>query len=1479
MKKIILLTIALFCAVVQGAWADKWDGKTYTKPHTKSNIVSGITYENVVVITSAAEMAYVSAHFTEGLSWDSVDEYKPAHFYEANFLLTADIDMGDVSWTPLGNVKESITDYKGWFYGNGHILRIKISDATYNYQGLFARIHKDGHVQDLHLAGNILCEKSRLVGGIAGENDGIIENCWVSADIRSNWKESASLYDAKVGGVTGENSGTVQYCCVTGNVQNNDADVGGIVGCNNSGGIVNHVTFYGTRNTTHSQDNIWVGDSGGRLDHQHSDDLLDDDNLNTYFASFTAYEFYRKAVQYPFSITIEDEGPGAISSVTASRSGKTITLTKKDTPGVSLRDVTVKDAEGNNITVTGNTSDGYTFTMPKRDVNIKVRYIFGGGSGTESEPYLIKSSEHWNQLVDDVAAGTTYNNKFFRLEKDIAVTTMVGTDEDTNHFSGYFDGNGKTLTVNYNTTEDYAAPFRFVECAVIRNLTVAGSITTSYIHAAGLIGLATDNIYSSTKIVNCRSNVTISSTFNGDGYHSGFVAHNKGNILEIEGCIFDGQMLGSQTTHCAGFVGDNYWNRDIRISQSLFAPTKTEMIISMTFANYSSNQEPKLTNCYSIPSYKNNQQVQIYSISADANVTLEKDGGNPKIYNVSGTEFYDIGMKYKGVLYAKKDDMVSLKLTHTGTAPEGKVFSYFDVSAGSLTGNKTKGFVLKMPEGNVTISACYEDPSALWSGKGDGESQETAYIIDSPERWNEFAEKVKTGIGNSKYAIAYYKLGADISVSTMVGTDEIMFGGHFDGNGKTLTLSYGTKAVPFNEEYCAPFRYVDGADIHNVIVDGNIYTASQRAAGLVGNSFGNTIIKDCRVSVILSSSVEGNGSHGGIVANVNAQSDITGCAFNGQLLGPNTTHCGGLAGWTEMELNFTNCLFAPSVLTVKSDESATFARGNYGYNYSFDKRGCCYITSLGDIQKGKLAYADYVSDKPCREYEIAGIKYYLPAEIVTDVTASDILPFSATISWKSTTDEYTYQVRYRKCRTQYFTSFEKLLAKEGWTTIDADGDGYCWKRTYKNETKSGGYSLASASYIEKSGDEESISLTPDNWLVSPRLHLGETLKVWMIGDDYGHANYYKEHFAIYLSPTGKFVEDNGQPVSGLIELLPETETTDVYKEYTADLKKYKGQYGYIAIRHFNCTGQSTLAVDDFGIYDENVGDTWTIVPNGNAEGTTINDLLPGTTYEYEVIYKDKNNNEFYTSTATLTTQGDSFKLVDDADNSSVIDANDGRICNVTLADRTLYKDGKWNTICLPFNVTINGSPLDGAEAHPLNEASISGSTLNLTFGNAVTELKAGTPYIIKWASGNEIEDPVFEGVTIDKTTHDCDFGSGDTRVRFLGTYKSTAFDAEDKSVLLMGDKNKLYYPTKGAGIGACRAYFKIGDDAALARQITSFNFDFGDGETTDLIELKNGKMEERKSFDSWYTLDGRRLQGKPVQRGVYINNGKKFVIK
>ena len=174
-------------------------------------------------------------------------------------------------------------------------------------------------------------------------------------------------------------------------------------------------------------------------------------------------------------------------------------------------------------------------------------------------------------------------------------------------------------------------------------------------------------------------------------------------------------------------------------------------------------------------------------------------------------------------------------------------------------------------------------------------------------------------------------------------------------------------------------------------------------------------------------------------------------------------------------------------------------------------------------------------------------------------------------------------------------------------------------------------------------------------------------------------------------------------------------------------------------------------------------------------------------------------------------------LSDNTDNGSAISEYNGATVDVTLTGCTFYKDGAWNTICLPFNLTLAGSPLDGAVARPLTGASISGSTLNLTFGDAVTELKAGTPYIIKWASGENVVNPVFNGVTIDATDRSFDNGAkGDERVRFIGVYKSIAFDGEDKSVLLLGGGNTLYQPISGAGVGALRAYFKIGDSATKA---------------------------------------------------------------
>ena len=250
-----------------------------------------------------------------------------------------------------------------------------------------------------------------------------------------------------------------------------------------------------------------------------------------------------------------------------------------------------------------------------------------------------------------------------------------------------------------------------------------------------------------------------------------------------------------------------------------------------------------------------------------------------------------------------------------------------------------------------------------------------------------------------------------------------------------------------------------------------------------------------------------------------------------------------------------------------------------------------------------------------------------------------------------------------------------------------------------------------------------------------------------------------------------------------------------------------------------------------------------------------------------------------------------YALADNADNTTFINAHNGDIYDVTLSGRTLYKDGAWNTLCLPFSVTLAGSPLAGATARALTSASISGTTLTLTFGDVVTALEAGT---LKWtADANYVDDdahnivsPVFSGVTIDADAdgnYDTETASPavttDQRVRFVGTYAPLSFDAEDKSILLMGGNNTLYYPQSGAGIGAQRAYFKIGDDGALlARQLTAFNIDFGDDEATGIISLSTDSKDSKDNA-AWYSLDGRRLSAKPSRAGVYINNGIKIVIK
>ena len=215
---------------------------------------------------------------------------------------------------------------------------------------------------------------------------------------------------------------------------------------------------------------------------------------------------------------------------------------------------------------------------------------------------------------------------------------------------------------------------------------------------------------------------------------------------------------------------------------------------------------------------------------------------------------------------------------------------------------------------------------------------------------------------------------------------------------------------------------------------------------------------------------------------------------------------------------------------------------------------------------------------------------------------------------------------------------------------------------------------------------------------------------------------------------------------------------------------------------------------------------------------------------------------------------------------------------MTLYRRTLYKDGAWNTLCLPFALnSFAGTPLEGAMVKTLESASFNEESGELTLNftedaNNLTAIEAGKPYIVKWASGDNIESPTFTNVTISATTPTdiTPTGSGsDGSVTFKGTFNPVAIGEDgDNTKLYLGAGNKLYWPSSARSINAFRAYFQLNNIQPNEARAFVLNFDGGEQTgitTTDYTNFTN-------SNDAWYDLSGRKLSGKPTTKGLYINS-------
>ena len=182
----------------------------------------------------------------------------------------------------------------------------------------------------------------------------------------------------------------------------------------------------------------------------------------------------------------------------------------------------------------------------------------------------------------------------------------------------------------------------------------------------------------------------------------------------------------------------------------------------------------------------------------------------------------------------------------------------------------------------------------------------------------------------------------------------------------------------------------------------------------------------------------------------------------------------------------------------------------------------------------------------------------------------------------------------------------------------------------------------------------------------------------------------------------------------------------------------------------------------------------------------------------------------------------------------------------TLKGWTLYRDGRWNTICLPFDfVIIYDSPVRTSTIRELTGSAYDKNTqtLTLSFEDAEGHMfKAGKPFIWKsYHQEADVVDPVFNDVAV-LTTELQDIKT--EFATFKGTYAPVVLEKEsgNQSVLFMGADNKLYYPKEEAErkIDPFRAYFQ------LAKGVLNFNLGDVNGDgiltVTDVMLLVNYVM-------------------------------------
>ena len=320
--------------------------------------------------------------------------------------------------------------------------------------------------------------------------------------------------------------------------------------------------------------------------------------------------------------------------------------------------------------------------------------------------------------------------------------------------------------------------------------------------------------------------------------------------------------------------------------------------------------------------------------------------------------------------------------------------------------------------------------------------------------------------------------------------------------------------------------------------------------------------------------------------------------------------------------------------------------------------------------------------------------------------------------------------------------------------------------------------------------------------------------------------------------------------------------------------------GFIADYKLDGTLQ-VQAYDNGGLISGNNGEIATIVIN------IANDMPEG---DYPIQLKNTGvvqtnsfplRTDLVETSITVTAPADTRVPFDEnSDNSDVLKATTGVDVRVL---RTI-KTGEWSTICLPFAMTesqvkeafgddVELADFDGIESTYDGE-NVTGIQVKF---NTVNAIDANHPYIIKVSTpiteftADAVDITPSAELSVHKDEQKVKIGS--TWYTFYNSFVGTfvANTNVPENCLFLND-NKFWYSTGITKMKAFRAYFEFLDILTEVEEAGVKIFIAIDDEEDGIGEMVNSKVSNSNCYDL-----GGRMVAKPVQRGVYIQNGKKIL--